>query len=66
MTDASFGAAGYALLIEHDPNQKFSSLRKPYAPVGYGSKTFTPAQKKCPFMPRNSLQSTSHLKNLGI
>ena len=46
MTDASFGAAGYAVLIEDDPNQKFSSLRKSYAPVAYGSKTFTPAQIK--------------------
>ena len=33
MTDASFGAAGYAVLIEDDP-------------VAYGSKTFTPAQIK--------------------
>ena len=39
MTDASFGAAGYAVLIEDDPNQKFTSLRKSYAPVAYGSKT---------------------------
>ena len=46
MTDASFGAAGYAVLIEDDPNQKFTSLRKSYAPVAYGSKTFTPAQIK--------------------
>ena len=47
MTDASFGAAGYADdLIEDDPNQKFSSLRKSYAPVAYGSKTFKPAQLK--------------------
>ena len=46
MTDASFGAAGYAVLIEDDPNQKFTSLRKMYAPVAYGSKTFTPAQIK--------------------
>ena len=25
MTDASFGAAGYAVLIEDDPSQKFTS-----------------------------------------
>ena len=43
MTHASFGAAGYAVLIEDDPNQKFTSLRKSYAPVAYGSKTFSPA-----------------------
>ena len=46
MTDASFGAAGYAVLIEDDPNQKYTSLRKSYAPVAYGSKTFTPAHIK--------------------
>ena len=46
MTGASFGAAGYAVLIEDDPSQKFTSLRKTYAPVAYGSKTFTPAQIK--------------------
>ena len=44
MADASFGAAGYAVLIEDDPSQKFTSLRKSYAPVAYGSETFTPAQ----------------------
>ena len=27
MTDASFGTAGYAVLIEDDPNQKFTSLK---------------------------------------
>ena len=46
MTDASFGAAGYAVLIEDDPNQKFTSIRKSNAPMTYGSKTFTPAQIK--------------------
>ena len=46
MSDASFGAAGYAVLFENDPSQKFTSLRKPYAPVAYGSKPFTPAQNK--------------------
>ena len=44
MTDASFGADGYAVLIEDDPSQKFTSLRKSYAPVAYGSKTSTPEQ----------------------
>ena len=28
MTDASFGAAGYAVLIEDDPSQKFTSILK--------------------------------------
>ena len=39
MTDASFQAAGYAVLIEDDPNQKYTSTRKTYAPIAHGSKT---------------------------
>ena len=46
MTDASFVAARYAILVENDLNQKFTVLRKSYAPVVYGSKTFTPAHRK--------------------
>ena len=36
MTDASFTAAGYAILTEDDPNQKYSSVKKSYAPIAYG------------------------------
>ena len=36
MTDASFQAAGYAVLIEADPNQKYTSTRKTYAAIAYG------------------------------
>ena len=46
MTDASFQAAGYAVLIEDDPNQKYTSARKTYAPIAYGSKTYSPSQIK--------------------
>ena len=46
MTDASFTAAGYAILTEDDPNQKFTSVKKSYAPIAYGSKTFTPSLLK--------------------
>ena len=46
MTDASFSAAGYALLTEDDPEQKYTFSRKAYAPVAYGSKTFTTSQLK--------------------
>ena len=35
MTDASFQAAGYAVLIEDDPNQKYTSTRRTYAPIAY-------------------------------
>ena len=46
MTDASFRSAGYALMIEDNPNQKIQSKRKTYAPVAFGSKVFSPAQLK--------------------
>ena len=46
MTDASFRSAGYALMIEENPNQKIQSKRKIYAPVAFGSKFFSPAQLK--------------------
>ena len=46
MTDASFRSAGYAFLIEDNPDQKNQSKRKTYAPVAFGSKVFSPAQLK--------------------
>ena len=46
MTYASFTAAGYATMIEYDPNQKLQSRRKIYAPIAFGSETFNPAQLK--------------------
>ena len=46
MTDASFQAAGYAVLIEDDPNQKYTSTRKTYAPIAYRSKTYSPSKIK--------------------
>ena len=46
MTDASFRSAGYALIIEENPDEKIQSKRKTYAPVAFGSKVFSPAQLK--------------------
>ena len=46
MTDASFRSAGYASMIEDNPDQKIQSKRKTYAPVAFGSKVFSPAQLK--------------------
>ena len=46
MTDASFRSAGYAVIIEDNPDQKKQSKRKTYAPVALGSKFFSPAQLK--------------------
>ena len=42
-TDASFRSAGYALMIEDNPDQKIQSKKKTYAPVAFGSKVFPPA-----------------------
>ena len=46
MTDAGFRGAGYALMIEDNPNQKIQSKRKTYAPVAFCSKIFSLAQLK--------------------
>ena len=46
MTDASFRSAGFAIMIEDNPDQKIRSKRKTNAPVAFGSKIFSPAQLK--------------------
>ena len=51
-TDASLRVAGYAVLMEIDPNQKFTSKCIAYNPVEYASKTYTPFQSKLIFTPR--------------
>ena len=65
MTDASFTAAGYAVLIEDDPLEKFTSTRKAYAPVAYGSKTFSPAQLKMSIYAREFLAIFFAFKEFG-
>ena len=46
MSDASFTAGGYAIMIEDNPNQKLQSKRKTFSPIAFGSKTFNPTQTK--------------------
>ena len=46
MTDASFQAYGYAVFLDDNPNQRYTSTRKTYAPIAYGSKTNSPSQIK--------------------
>ena len=46
LVDASFQAAGSTVMTPSNPNQELISAGKTYAPVAYGSKTFTPAQIK--------------------
>ena len=65
MTDASFQAAGYAVLIEDDPNQKYTSTRKPYAPTAYGSKTYSPSQIKTSIYAKEFLAIYMAFKEFG-
>ena len=65
MTDASFKAAGYAILTEDDPNQKFTSVKKSYAPIAYGSKTFTPSQLKMSIYAKEFLAIYYAFKEFG-
>ena len=65
MTDASFTAAGYAILTEDDPNQKFTSVKKSYAPIAYGSKTFTPSQLKMSIYAKDFLAIYYAFKEFG-
>ena len=46
VSDASYTAAGYAIMIEDAPNQKLQPKRKTYAPVVFGSKSFNSTQTK--------------------
>ena len=65
MTDASFTAAGYAILTEDDPNHKYSSVKKSYAPIAYGSKTFTPSQLKMSIYAKEFLAIYYAFKEFG-
>ena len=65
MTDASFQAAGYAVSIEDDPNQKYTSTRKTYAPIAYGSKTYSPYQNKMSIYAKEFLAIYMAFQELG-
>ena len=56
ISDVSFTAAGYAIMIEDDPQQKLQSKRKTYAPIAFGSKIFNPTQLKMSIYIRNTTQ----------
>ena len=46
VTDASFRASGYALMIGDENAKKLNSKKKAFAPVAFGSKVFSTAQLK--------------------
>ena len=64
-TDASFQGAGYAVLIEDDPNQKYTSTRKTHAPIAYGSNTYTPFRIKMSIYAKEFLAIYMALKEFG-
>ena len=53
MTESSFRSAGYALMVEENPDEKIESTRKTYAPVAFSSKFSPPRKSKCPYTKRN-------------
>ena len=65
MTDASFQAAGYAVLIDDDPNRKYTSTRKTYALVAYGSKTYSPSQIRMSIYAKGFLAIYMAFKEFG-
>ena len=62
---ASFQAAVYAVLQEDDPNQKYTSTRKTYAPIAYGSKTYSPSQNKMSIYAKVFLAICMAFKEIG-
>ena len=65
MTDASFQAAGYAVLIEDDLNQSYTSTRKTYALTAYGSKTYSPSQIRMSIYAKEFLARYMAFKEFG-
>ena len=66
MADASFQAAGYAVLIQDDSNQKSFLTRKTYAPIPYGSKTYSQSQTKLSIYAKKFLAIYMGFKDSGI
>ena len=64
MTNASCRSAGYALMIEGNPDQKIQSKRKTYAPVAFDQKSFPPHSLRCQFTRKKFWQSTWHFSSL--
>ena len=60
-----FTAAGYAILTVDETNQKFTSVKKSYAPIAYGSKTFTPSQLKMSIYAKEFLAIYYAFKEFG-
>ena len=64
MTEAIFRGAGYARMIEDNPDQKIQSKRKTYAPWHLAQKISPLHNLKCPYTERNFWQSIWHFSSL--
>ena len=58
-------STGYAVLVEDDPNPKYTSTRKTYAPIAYGSITYTPSQVKMSIYVKEFLAMYLAFKEFG-
>ena len=65
MTDANFQAAGYAVLIEDDPNHKYTLTRKTYALIAYGSNLYSPSRIKMSIYAEEFLSIYKAFKDFG-
>ena len=66
MTDASFRASGYALMIEENDESKLLSKRKTFAPVASGSRVFPPRNSRCQSTVKNFWPYIMHSLNTAI
>ena len=64
-TGASVGIAGFALMIENNPDQKIQSKRKTYASVAFGSKIISPTQLKMSIYSKNVLATHIAILNFA-
>ena len=64
MTDASFGSAVYAIMIEDNPDQRPNQRGKRTHPSRLDQKSFPPHSSRCQFTQRNFWQSTWHSLSL--
>ena len=62
MTDASFRSAGYALMIEDNPDQKIQSKRKTYAPWHLAPKYSPMHNSRCPSTQQNFWHNMAFLE----
>ena len=64
MTDARFRSAGFALMIEDNPDQKIQSKKKIFAPVAFGSEIFSLHNSRCQFTRKNFCKCLWHFLSL--